>query len=535
MPEVNPNEFPAHPLLDISELAEVRDLRAQVPYLQPYLQPGEMVVQIDEIERTVPDRQPSALQAMARLAGVQRPADIGTGGPSLASISFEANAQVAELSKFEHLFGRDSLMTALLLKDAYPQLLKTNVLANAAVHGVRDDPVTGEQPGGIAHDNMDPADPVAQKFAHYYGWRFPMYTTVDATPLFIDAFCTAESQDDGLLHEMYVDKTGQERPARYALDAAVAWLERRLDDNPEGLLEYHKTQAKGMDNHAWKDSFHAYVHEDGLPANHEAGIASIEVQGYAYDALVRAAVHYAIHGHSGRADELLMRAYQLRQRVLHDFWVEDEHGGFFALATDRDEHGNLRPLRVRSSNMGHLLRSKLLDGDDPAIVHKRETVIRQLFTPEMLAAGGIRTLASDEVGFNPYSYHNGGVWGHDTGWIAAGLEKHGYYGLAWELNKCNLASVEATRSFPELVQGGDEAEPRVSERWVSAWNPDSGLLYPLERTPQEIQAWMVAAVLAAKYKWPLPAGFPRRTATMPLTAVDPAKRQFEESILETLH
>jgi glycogen debranching enzyme len=219
--------------------------------------------------------------------------------------------------------------------------------------------------------------------------------------------------------------------------------------------------------------------------------------------------------------------------VLNEFWVNDLDGGYVALATDRGLDGQPRRLEVRSSNMGHLLNSRLLDGSEPDVVRKRQAVVATLFRPDMLATAGVRTLSNREKGFNPVSYHNGGVWPHDTAWIAVGLERHGFYGLSWELHRRVYHVIETTHSFPEVAQGGNGLEPRLSTRWVLVWNPSINryTLDPLERTPQEIQAWVVAANYLAKCKWPLPANFSRKLPAMPHAATDPALREIEATIL----
>src|SRR5690606_35785925 len=106
-------------------------------------------------------------------------------------------------------------------------------------------------------------------------------------------------------------------------------------------------------------------------------------------------------------DDLLARAAKLRHTVLSNFWIVDKnhYGGYFARGTDRTTRGKLHPLAVRSSDMGHVLNSKLLDGSDPDIVSKREAVIKNLFSPEMLCPSGIRTVASDSIRYYEDKYH----------------------------------------------------------------------------------------------------------------------------------
>src|SRR5690606_3370108 len=103
------------------------------------------------------------------------------------------------------------------------------------------------------------------------------------------------------------------------------------------------------------------------------------------------------------------------------------------LGTDRDETGALRQLKIKTSNMGHLLHSRLLVGDDPELRHRRESIVRQIMSPSMRTNFGIRTLANDEVRYRPGAYHNGSIWLWDTHIIARGLHNHGYNALAGTL------------------------------------------------------------------------------------------------------
>ncbi|XXV40868.1 hypothetical protein WMF39_17880 [Sorangium sp. So ce1504] len=44
----------------------------------------------------------------------------------------------------------------------------------------------------------------------------------------------------------------------------------------------------------------------------------------------------------------------------------------------------------------------------------------------MYSGWGIRTLAADEQGYNPISYHRGTVWPHDNALIVSGLRRYGF-------------------------------------------------------------------------------------------------------------
>src|SRR5262249_52481996 len=58
---------------------------------------------------------------------------------------------------------------------------------------------------------------------------------------------------------------------------------------------------------------------------------------------------------------------------------------------------------------------------DPA---RARRVAETLVGKEMFSGWGIRTVSSVEARYNPMSYHNGSVWPHDNGLIAAGFARY---------------------------------------------------------------------------------------------------------------
>ncbi|HEV2412980.1 MAG TPA: hypothetical protein VGS28_04240 [Candidatus Saccharimonadales bacterium] len=514
------------------------DKRWRVRRLQPYIlsSPAEKVVRIVSVPRPSQNKYPSAVKAMLWLTGAQSRAEIGKHGPAVASLPFPEHGDEPNLNKFGHVFGRDSLIIGLAAQEVYPNLLPTTLRYVATKQGIRNDPVSGEQTGKIFHDDNDPESPLGRKFMELFGWKFPFYATVDATPLFIQGIHRVLNRHDpDFLSRPYEARDGFTRTMASAFFQSAMWLLRETNSrsgNEEGLLEFGPIEAKGMESKSWKDSYHAYCHEDETIANYGRGIASLEAQAYAYDALLDAADIYRGLGNHGIARAFATRAEQLRQIVLETFWVEDEHGGYFASGTDRDDSGRLRVMRVRTSSMGHLLNSRILDGNDPEVVRRREAVIRTLFTKEMFAPTGIRTMGSGEVLFNPTSYHNGGIWPWDNGWIALGLERHGYNGLAWKIWETMLTDINATRCFPEVLRGGDRLKPTLNKKAVYVHNKALDMTYLLERPPQEIQGWTtIMALLAKRRNNPLVG---RETYTRLHQATDTDKRALEEDLLANL-
>lgn len=500
------DDMPQYPILDPLELGpEPPDRRSELPGdIVDQLAPEDRVIEIITPDIAARTLRPSAVREILRI--------IENGAP-VASLASSENEAIESLRKFETPHGRDALEIALKLHDRFPSTLRDTLLLLAAKQGVEDEsyddntPFRQEESGRIMLLDRDPSDPIGRKFSRKLGWGFPFYGSVDATPTFVSAIHTYVTQHDpDFLTTHYVARDGQQYTMSRALNDATDWLISKMNETNEGFVEFRNIAARGgMDAQAWKDSAFAYVHSDGSRANHRGGIASVEVQALAYDALLDSAELSKIHGDNVFAGILSDRAAQLKQRIFDSFWIDGpEKGGYFALALDRDSSKRLgqRPLEVRSSNMGHLLQSRLLEGDEPQVRHMRDEIVRQLFSPELLARNGIRTLASDETAFRPGGYHTGSVWLWDSARIADGLERHGFHHLAWNLRERMWQTVEDTKSFPEFVRGGFADVTEINPSEIYVWNEIYKVLHLFEQPPQEIQGWTVSAVLAAKYAYP---------------------------------
>jgi glycogen debranching enzyme len=218
-------------------------------------------------------------------------------------------------------------------------------------------------------------------------------------------------------------------------------------------------------------------HADGAVANHDAPVASLEAQALAYDALADAG--------ELRAGDRLARA------VEEHFWL----GDFYATGVDRDPStGAPRALATRSSNMGWLLRSRLLDGRED----RQRSIVELLFSDELLADAGVRTLSRREARFRPRSYHNGSVWPHDNYLISLGLDHRGFE-KAQELRRRLVSFCRATRRFPEFVAGGTSGEPLFPTRIVDVYDTVENRRKRIEQPTQEIVAWTVTAMVAIEH------------------------------------
>jgi glycogen debranching enzyme len=423
------------------------------------LLPGERLERVQELGIVDPTAMPEPLDELCKLARVERPEEVGRNGPLIAARTTDGNADQAALRLFEIVYGRDSLVAALFVADLFPLLRETTVLYLARYQGKGYDTRSEEEPGRIAHMIRKPSP--EEKLG------YPYYGSVDATPHFISAATHAIQARPGFESEI-----GD------ALDGAVAWLLRRLASDELGLLSYQRVNPHGIANQVWKDSWDSMSHADGTVANHAAPVASLEAQALAYDALVEVGELHA--------------ADRLAQAVEKHFWL----GDFYAIGVDRDPAtGAPRPVATRASNMGWLLRSRLLDGRED----RQRRIVELLFSDELLAESGVRTLSKREVRFRPRSYHNGTVWPHDNYLISLGLEQRGFVDEAQELRHRLASFCRATRRLPEFVAGGDSGDALFTKRIVDVYDTTNDRQNRIEQPPQEIVCWTVTAMVAIEH------------------------------------
>jgi glycogen debranching enzyme len=354
----------------------------------------------------------------------------------------------AGLPWFMTMFGRDSILTSLQALPFASELAATTLRALGDWQGVGVDDFRDEDPGRILHEMRYGEMTAFEERPHS-----PYYGSADATPLYVVLLDEYErwTGDRALVREL-------EGEARAALD----WIDQYADLQGTGYIWYQRrNEQTGLENQCWKDSWDSISFKDGrLPGFPRA---TCELQGYAYDAKVRAArLARLVWKDAAFADKLEQEAADLKRRFNRDFWVDD--GEYFALALDPD--GN--QVDALASNNGHLLWSGIVDKS------KAKAVARHLLGPRLFCGWGVRTLAEGEGRYNPIGYHVGTVWPFDNSFIAWGLRR---YGFKDEAAVIAAGILEAAEFFdgrlPEAFGGYERTRTMYPVQYPTACSPQA--------------------------------------------------------------
>jgi glycogen debranching enzyme len=346
------------------------------------------------------------------------------------------------------MFGRDSILTSLQSLPFTPELAATTLRVLGDWQGSRVDDFRDEDPGRILHEMRYGELTAFQERPHS-----PYYGSADSTPLWLVLLDEYErwTGDSALVREF-------EPEAR----AALHWIDTYADLQGNGYIAYQRrNEETGLENQCWKDSWDSISYRDGrIPGFPRA---TCELQGYAYDAKVRAArLARSFWNDAGFAEDLERQAADLKARFDRDFWVED--GEYYALALGPDG----TRVDALSSNVGHLLWSGIVDAA------KAPAIARHLLGPRLFSGWGIRTLAKGEARYNPIGYHVGSVWPFDNSFIAWGLRR---YGFKTEAARVAAGVLDAADFFegrlPEAFGGYERSLTRYPVQYPTACSPQA--------------------------------------------------------------
>ena len=403
--------------------------------------------------------------------GVLPPVDIETSHPNLPFIWRQAVADMEALRMADFavrrsvfipaagipwyvtLFGRDTLVVAMESISGFPEFAFGALDRLSRVQATDDNAEQDKEPGKIPHELRygELASLGLLPFAPYFG-------TADATLLFLIVFSYAFqwSGDEEILNRY-----------RPNAEAALKWMLEYGDRDRDGFQEYKTRSPRGFYCQGWKDSHDAIRHEDGsiAPLPH----ALCELQGYAFDALLRMSEAFQIWGDTERAEDMRQRATRLFEDFNERFWWEEE--GTYYLGLD----GNKRPIRSVASNVGHCLANGIVPPD------RAERVVDRLMQPDMWSGWGVRTLSAEHPSYNPYSYHLGSVWPHDNATIAGGFRRAGRHSEAQQIAEGIFAAAERFEHY------------RLPELWAGVAREPGA--YPVPYLGTNVpQAWSAAAV-----------------------------------------
>lgn len=345
---------------------------------------------------------------------------------------------------FLALFGRDSMITSMqFLVDSVRPLL--DVLAELAAHQATSiDGPTRAEPGRILHELR-----IGRAGVMGVPPGRPYYGAVDTAPLFVVALGEAMRWGAPM-----AEVAALLPAARRALE----WCTFYGDADGDGFIE-SVPHPSGLTNQGWKDSGDSMLDAEGCTRQETVSLA--EVQAYWYRALrtveeieQRLGVGDGAH-HRAAADALAAR-------FIEHFTYDTPDGPFLGLALDADK----KLLDVRTSNPGHVLWSGMLP-DALAT-----SVATQLGGTDLFSGWGVRTVGALAAGYNPFGYHRGAVWPHDTAFALHGAARHGEIDVVRRLSS-GLLDLEAADGgeLPELLSGIARTDVSLPVPYMAACRP----------------------------------------------------------------
>ncbi|MFA6603562.1 MAG: amylo-alpha-1,6-glucosidase [Patescibacteria group bacterium] len=296
----------------------------------------------------------------------------------------------------------DSLFLAWQRLEREPESARLALLTLKDFQGQVHDPVNGEAPGMIPSSCRPQLTP-------WSPWLTSDFQVLETTPLFILIACRllADSKDRTLRDLLWP-----------LISRACGWINENIRTGDSGLL------------------FRAGDKPGTLVLNHRkkirpATVAAVEIQGYAYAALRRAAALAERFSEADAADTWNGLAAGLQKKLSSDFWIRKDR--YFALAMK----GRNMDAAV-TSFPGQLLFTGILNKV------QTEQIIRRLFRADLFTPYGIRTRSSADRSFGASLPQQGAVRPLDNWIISEGLR------LAGRRREQTLIKTGLLRAYREL-------------------------------------------------------------------------------------
>jgi len=405
------------------------------------------------------------------------------------------------------IFGRDSIEAGEDILLINPGLTREILITMASMQGVESNDKTEEQFGKIHHEYRavvmggvivpEKSKKIIEILSSRWGGSdkmFCYYGSVDSTPLFVRLVGQYVSKyGPEILDQEVLGINGSKKAFRDHVQNAAEWVKDHVESSDWGLLEFKHINPQGLAYQAWKDSRTGYLHLDGTPAAADNGIASIEVQGYAYDALIAASELNIFSSYENLEYRSLAR--KLQNNVLKQMWVNDDDGSYFAIGLDRDENGMTRQIMTCTSNTAAVLDSNLLlDLPENDRISYVQPIVDIIMGKNFLTDVGVRTRSLKHEDLIDFADYHGSLvsWPKETYDIAKGLRRHGFIDQAVKLENCLLASAQKSNEFYEFYYVNVLGEVKYN---YARGGPNQSHLDGEISIPEQCQGWTISAII----------------------------------------
>ena len=407
------------------------------------------------------------------------------------------------------IYGRDSVEVAEDLLPTHPKLVREILTVLAHLQGLHNDNRTEEEPGKIHHEYRRDyfgghrisraAQKVIEQTRLVTGYeKQPLlyYGSFDSTPLFV-RIVHRYTRDYGpaIMTQKIKGRDGNIRPLREHVHMAAEWLAGKVAASPWGLFESRPLNPRGLTNQEWEDSGEAYVHASGAFANAKDGVAALELQGYAYDALLAAADMVAADKEEAELWRSLAR--RLQEHTLAMFWMPKTQ--YFCMGLDRHpKTGQRRQITTLNANGALILDSHLII-DLPASVRKPyiDGLEKMIASDEFWTPAGVRIRALRYANVITYADYHGSLvtWPKETYDLAKGFRRAGRETMAAKLEDTILDAVSQAGEFYEFFLVDRDGRVKYHYRREAEGEPPIRD-FSASVLPEAGQAWTISAVLA---------------------------------------